>query len=210
MEDHFFRRGLGSLFRQALSGLAEQRSILVDPEDIVTSALAVVQRHAHEQPPSTSPEVLAYTALLIAMYRALAAAARSPHEALEWVRETQNATTDFLRRNVRAALDAADDALALMRDASKEKEETWFGAAFRFERVVDDANAYHLEVLACEFVRLAAAEGVPELGPLFCEWDVAWIDAIDPKRHRLAFVRPTTIAGGCDRCRFYFDRVIDS
>ena len=80
------------------------------------------------------------------------------------------------------------------------------GEAFGFEWPRDDATAYHVEIRSCAFVRFCAAEGMPEVGPLLCEFDASWIEAIDTPRHRLRFVRPTTIAWGDDRCRFYFDR----
>jgi hypothetical protein len=209
-EIDFFRRGFGSSFLQALISVPEHRPVAIDAARIEASARAIIGKHRHELPPSTSPDVLAYAATLIAAYDELVARGDDHQAALQRLAEAQRAGSRFVTERTRAGLDAAPDPFALIRDASKEREERFFGAAFSFERPRDDGDAYHLEILACEFVRLARAEGVPHLAPLFCEFDAAWIAAIDPAKHRLRFARPTTIAAGCDRCRFYFDRQRDA
>lgn len=64
----------------------------------------------------------------------------------------------------------------------------------------------HVDVHRCFYVRVLAGAGVPEPGEVFCDVDAAWIDAIDPARHRVAFRRPTTIARGGSTCPFHFNR----
>ncbi len=55
------------------------------------------------------------------------------------------------------------------------------------------------EVTACRLVQLVAHAGHPELAPLFCVGDGRYFGEIEPGTE---LVRPTTIAGGGERCRF--------
>jgi hypothetical protein len=105
-----------------------------------------------------------------------------------------------------AALDASDDAFATMVDFSKDREDNYFGVDFTFVRSADDGQRYHVDVHRCRYVEVLTREGSPELGPVFCEFDAAWISAIDRERHGIDFQRPTTIARGGSTCPFQFSR----
>jgi hypothetical protein len=83
--------------------------------------------------------------------------------------------------------------------------ESYFGPSFEFERPVDDDNGYVLDIVRCLFHELLVATGRSELQPLLCRFDLNWVDAIDPARHRLRFVRPVTFATG-KSCRMCFLR----
>jgi hypothetical protein len=49
------------------------------------------------------------------------------------------------------------------------------------------------------------AAGRPELQPILCRFDLNWVDAIQPPRHHLRFLRPGTFASGAT-CRTVFPR----
>lgn len=104
-------------------------------------------------------------------------------------------------------LDGVDDPFREMVALSKAREQHSFGAGFRFERERDDDRAYLLNVRGCFYHDFFAANGAPQLTPLFCDFDLGWIEAIDPARHGLRFERATTIGYGGAMCPFHFFRV---
>lgn len=105
----------------------------------------------------------------------------------------------------RAMLDASADPYATLVAASRERELHYFGPSFAFDRPIDDGFGYVLEIRRCLYHEVLAACGRTELQPLMCRADTGWIDAIDPARHRLRFVRPSTLVN--DRvCRMWFMR----
>ncbi|MGI5126829.1 L-2-amino-thiazoline-4-carboxylic acid hydrolase [Pseudonocardia sp. CA-107938] len=102
-------------------------------------------------------------------------------------------------------LDEAADPFAAMVAASKEREATYFGPSFTFERPIDDWNTYVLDVVRCLFHEGLLAAGRTQLQAVLCRFDLNWADAIDPERHHFRFVRPVTYASG-DNCRMCFLR----
>lgn len=149
---------------------------------------------------------LALTALVAGAYQvllrrvpraqALSLVAKALHEPIR----------PYVHDGTKAALDAADDPFAVITGMSKDREENYFGDDFSFTRV-EDPSRYLVDVRRCFYVRVLDVAGVPELGTVFCEFDAAWIDAIDPDRHGVDFRRPTTIARGGATCPFHFFRV---
>ncbi|MCP2164779.1 L-2-amino-thiazoline-4-carboxylic acid hydrolase [Goodfellowiella coeruleoviolacea] len=112
-----------------------------------------------------------------------------------------------VRQGTRAALDTAEDPFAVMVSVAKQREHGYFGGAFTFVRSADDDQRYHTDVHRCGYLAVLTAGGAAELGPVFCRFDAAWIDAIDPERHGFRFDRPTTLALGGRSCPFHFTRV---
>ncbi|MBL9021121.1 MAG: L-2-amino-thiazoline-4-carboxylic acid hydrolase [Myxococcales bacterium] len=104
-----------------------------------------------------------------------------------------------------AMLDAAPDPFAALVSASKDRETSFFGESFDFRRPVDDDHGYVLEIHRCLYHQVVLACGRPELMPLLCRADTSWIDAVDPTRHHLKFVRPSTFVTA-SKCRMWFMR----
>jgi hypothetical protein len=156
-------------------------------------------------PVEESPH-FAVTSAVVAGYRALLA--RMPREqALDVVGKAfHEPVRGYIHDGTREMLDAAPDPFTALVDVSKERERDYFGVDFTFVRSVDDEQRYHLDVHRCFYVDLLARNGVPELGPVFCEFDAAWIGAVDVERHGFRFDRPTTIARGGATCPFHFTR----
>jgi hypothetical protein len=69
----------------------------------------------------------------------------------------------------------------------------------------DEGDLFTSTVTRCGNVEVFNALGVPELGMLGCDHDLAGYPAI-ADRHDVEFRRPTTIAKGGDVCRFRFYR----
>lgn len=105
----------------------------------------------------------------------------------------------------RQMLDEAEDPFTTIVEASKQREQHYFGSSFQFEHPIDDDYGYVLEIKRCLYHETLRACDALELQPSLCRADVNWIDAIDPTLHRLRFVRPSTFATA-DRCRMWFMR----
>jgi hypothetical protein len=171
--------------------------------DILAEVDERLERVAGEESPH-----FALTAAVVAGYQALLA--RMPREqALDAVGKAfHEPVRGYIHDGTRAMLDAAPDPFTAMVDVSKERESDYFGVDFTFVRTADDERRYHVDVHRCYYVDLLARNGVPELGTVFCEFDAAWISAVDVERHGFRFDRPTTIARGGDTCPFHFTRTV--
>ncbi len=73
------------------------------------------------------------------------------------------------------------------------------GVEIEIHRSTSALGRIGANLLVCE------ACGRVELMPTLCRTDTAWIDAIEPARHRLRFVRPSTFATA-STCRMWFMR----
>lgn len=146
-----------------------------------------------------------FTALAVAAYEVLEPLC-GPTEAAAIVEDCLNSP---LREDVLAGtrdmLDHTDDPFAALVAASKQREQSYFGPSFQFERPIDDHDTYVLDVHRCLFHDVLVAAGRSELQPILCRFDLNWADAIEPARHHLRFVRPMTFAGGVT-CRMLFTR----
>jgi hypothetical protein len=111
----------------------------------------------------------------------------------------------FVHDGTRAALDSSPEPFATMVEFSKDREDNYFGSDFTFSRV-EDSSKYLVDVHRCFYWDVLRFFGAPELGTVFCEFDAAWISAIDRERHGIRFSRPTTIARGGLTCPFHFFR----
>ncbi|MDA2803248.1 L-2-amino-thiazoline-4-carboxylic acid hydrolase [Nocardiopsis suaedae] len=149
---------------------------------------------------------LRMVAALMAAYEALRSRL-GRDAALDLVRVCFNEPfADAIREGTRARLDDAEDAFSSIVEMSKAREEFAFGKGFVFDRAADDGGRYHVDVHRCFFHEVLSANGAPELTPVLCAFDAAWIEAIDPGGHGFRFERPTTIGTGGTHCPFHFDR----
>ncbi|MBO3738630.1 L-2-amino-thiazoline-4-carboxylic acid hydrolase [Actinoplanes flavus] len=146
-----------------------------------------------------------FTALAVAAYDVVEPAL-GPAEAAAIVEDCLNGPLrEDILAGTRGMLDHAGDPFGVLVAASKEREQSYFGPSFHFERPVDDHDTYVLDVRRCFFHDVLVATGRGELQPILCRFDLNWADAIDPSRHHLRFVRPVTFAGG-RTCRMLFTR----
>ncbi len=68
------------------------------------------------------------------------------------------------------------------------------------------ADSASFLVTRCAFHQYFVDHGEPDLTPLVCAWDRAWMDAIDRSSRPVRTERPSTISTGGDCCRFQFIR----
>ncbi|TWP51108.1 hypothetical protein FKR81_15875 [Lentzea tibetensis] len=168
--------------------------------DVAERAEEIIAAHGGDSPHLrlTATVIAGYQVLLRSVPRdeALRRVAAAFHEPIR----------PFVHDGTREMLDSADDPFTAMVDTSKDREDNYFGADFTFVRSADDGRSYLVDVHRCFYWDLLRANDVPELGPVFCEFDAAWIGAIDPDRHGFTFSRPTTLARGGATCPFHFYR----
>jgi hypothetical protein len=142
--------------------------------------------------------VAAYEVLLVDL---------SAAEALRIVDECLNAPLRaWVLEGTRQMLDASADPFAALVAVSKERETSYFGPSFHFERPVDDGFGYVLNIKRCLFHEALKVCGRIELQPVLCRFDLSWIEAIDPRRHHFSFARPSTFATA-GLCRMWFMRL---
>jgi len=113
----------------------------------------------------------------------------------------------FLSRTLgrldRDALDRMDEA---ERDGwAREKADAFPNAEIEWKEV--GRRRVVFEVTSCRLVELVAHAGHPELAGLFCAGDARYFGEVEPGTE---LVRPTTIAGGSDRCRFTIQAEVDA
>jgi hypothetical protein len=176
-------------------------------QDIRAQRTDIETQHASWVEDDTSRFHLRLVALVLASYRTLVTVL-PPNDTLALVRLALiEPGRPWVRRGTAAALDHAPDPLALMVEVSKEREASFYGSGFAFERERDDGQAYLLNVHRCFYHNFFTANGIPELTSIFCDWDTnTWAEAIDPTRHGFGFECPSTLALGGDMCRFQFRR----
>ncbi|MBN8949853.1 L-2-amino-thiazoline-4-carboxylic acid hydrolase [Rhizobium sp. 60-20] len=210
MEATNFRRGFRELFLRALDHALGCPADSADIQSATTvEAAAVIERYRVDWNENCDPYNLEFTAFLIGAYRTLQR--RMPPVSSRTIIEAAlDLGFAWLTDKSRAGLDAAQDPFVMLTDISREREQRFFGTNFAFDRPRDDNAAYHLDVTRCWYVEICIAEGERALAPVFCSFDKAWFKAVNPGRDGFVFRRPTTIANGDDRCRFYFERIANS
>jgi hypothetical protein len=112
----------------------------------------------------------------------------------------------YVAQATSSSLDAATDPFSAMVAISKERERAFFGESFVFDHPVDDDSQYVAEVRHCFYHDVLVANHAPQLTPILCAFDAAWIDVIDPPRHGFNFERPHTLGTGGASCPFTFTR----
>ncbi len=109
----------------------------------------------------------------------------------------------YLINGIKDTFDHSDAPFQTLVQASKEREKNYFGDSFEFERPVDTQYGYVVNIKKCLFHETLRALEKVELQPTLCRIDLAWINAIDPEKHCMQFVRPVTFSTG-NTCQMWF------
>jgi hypothetical protein len=149
---------------------------------------------------------LRFMSLLLASYRVLQSVLSKDDTLILLKKAAIEPSRQSILQGVRYALDYAPNPMTVLTDASKEREEEFFGRTFAFERIQDDNKAYLLHVNGCFYHKFSVENNAPELMQILCAWDWSWADAIQPEKDGFKFELPTTLGLGGDVCRFYFRR----
>jgi len=147
-----------------------------------------------------------FTLIAVASYEAFLEMGKSKEEAMVLTDKCLNMPTRaFVIEGTRKMLDSSSDPFKSIVKASKDREASFFGESFDFERLVDNEFGYILHVRKCLFHLVLKTLGRQELQPSLCRLDLGWINAIDPGKHHMTFVRPVTFATG-NICQMWFIR----
>ena len=74
--------------------------------------------------------------------------------------------------------------------------------AFGVRWIEDSAQRVRFDMTRCYYLDTLTTLGIPELTGLYCRGDEVMYGGLD----HLRFVRSGTLAQGCDRCDFCFER----
>ncbi len=72
---------------------------------------------------------------------------------------------------------------------------------FKQETLQTNEQGYHLDIHRCQFFEIFKDNGLPELGPVMCEYDLLYANALESW---VKFVRNETIAKGDKKCTFRY------
>lgn len=145
-----------------------------------------------------------FTLIAVSTYEALLELGYDEEEAMQLTDDCLNKPMgNYMAMGLRRFLDHADNPFQEIVQASKDREETYFGESFEFERPIDDKYGYVLHIKKCLFHEVLRTLDRKELQPILCKMDLSWINAIDPKNHNMQFVRPVTFATG-SICQMWF------
>lgn len=120
-----------------------------------------------------------------------------------WVRE--NAPAYSLAR-LGISRESPELAFSSARENFKRRGEERFGSHFRYEQEVSTEDESFVSITKCLYHDLGQFLGKPEVVPVFCAMDTIWAEHATRPPFNISFERPTTLAGGSDRCRFQFSR----
>ncbi|GJH40385.1 hypothetical protein RCZ04_09350 [Capnocytophaga sp. HP1101] len=145
-----------------------------------------------------------FAILVVALYNAFVKIGKEEKDAFQYVSLAINEPiASFMEQNTEAFLSASDNPFKEMVEISKAREVYYFGKSFVFERRIDDAYGYVLQIKRCLFHEVLKALEHTFLQRIICQVDCGWIKGIKPEQHNLQFVRPTTFATGND-CQMWF------
>lgn len=111
----------------------------------------------------------------------------------------------YLVSETKKSFDNAGNPFQTLIQASKDREENYFGNSFHFERPVDNEYGYVLHIKKCLFHETLKILDRKELQPILCQMDLGWINAIDLEKHLMQFARPVTFATA-NTCQMWFMR----
>lgn len=90
--------------------------------------------------------------------------------------------------------------------AHSKRMENSYGKTFEFSHPKDDDMTFYQNITKCFFNDFLRYMGAPELVPVFCKWDYAWMDIFKNGEFGFVVSRPTSLGFGDDKCRFQFIR----
>jgi hypothetical protein len=153
---------------------------------------------------------LAWVAIMQAFYECFLNKGYSIENSLTLTAEIifSNLKADSLSEYVKRSLNKSKDPFGYMVNSSKKQEKDFFGITFKFSRLKDDDNSYHLLVNECFYFNYFTKNKVPELMQIACKWDlISWAPGIIPEKHGFTFNRPATLGLDNKKCEFNLDKI---
>ncbi len=150
---------------------------------------------------------LRLAALVLASYHALTTAPLEPQETFELIDDIfTGIRRTTLRLYTLALLTFSRDAYTAITRAGKRRALEQYGREWDF-RIEETERCFPMTATKCFYADFFRAVAMPQLTQVFCHWDQNWIKPIDPTKHKIRFMRPTTIGYGGKECPFIFERI---
>jgi len=145
-----------------------------------------------------------FTLIAVAAYDTFLELGISKEEAILLTDECINKPSrSYIIEGTRKMLDYSSNPYQSLVEASKEREQYFFGESFEFDRQIDNEYGYVLHVKKCLFHLVLKELKRQELQHSLCRMDLGWINGINPEKHNLQFVRPITFSTG-NTCQMWF------
>lgn len=149
---------------------------------------------------------ISFAVLIVSVFEAFLASGFPKEKAIEMTDNCVNLPVrETIRLGTKMMLDHSEKPFEAIVEASKIREQEYFGESFDFERVIDSPFGYVLEVKKCLFHLVFNALGKSELLFIACKMDLGWINGIDEEKHFVKFSRPTTYASS-STCQMWWIR----
>lgn len=147
------------------------------------------------------------TSYILAAYRVLMAYSLSRDEILNVLTRSFSSYGAFwMKWGMRLGLKFSRNPMAMISTFAERRGISAYGKSFEIQSEGDQRQFYSSNVTKCGYHEFFKKNGVPELTPVMCSWDLIWAAQIEPRKHGITFDRPSTIAAGGDMCRFRFRR----
>jgi len=178
--------------------------------DIANETEKLIAQNAHFAVDPAAENLVAYTAFILACYRALIAAGVSRHRSREMLGKTMEQSW---KSRIQTHVSNRFGILPAQRKGVfetvaanfKTVGEKMYGAAFLYEQEIQDSAHSFVNIHTCFFNDFLNENNAPELNRLFCNLDNLWAEHLE-QHHGIYFRRPETLERGGDTCRFQFFR----
>jgi len=199
----------------------EVRQTVRDLVNLLGSAASVSLRDAQERALRIANSVafmavddpsrghLTYSSSILSVYRELRVKLVSTRSALQILGDAlfEGAVNDapayaYKRLELPASEDAVSPDWIAHQFATRGR--ALYGRSFRYIREHELDGRHTVRVEKCFFYEFFRGSNAPEVTPLLCRLDYAWIEALRRKQPNIQFDRPSTLASDGVACRFQF------
>ena len=114
--------------------------------------------------------------------------------------------SSVIRNSTRALLFFSKDPMTTLVNYTKNRIPPIYGDVFEFSNEGSADHQFTMRISSCFYHDFFRRNNAKELTPLFCTWDMNWIEPISAEKHGVIFRRNATLANGDDSCPFTFIR----
>ena len=200
---------LATLWKESkVQGIA---NVKVHEPAILTQCDSLMEENAIEKSSRSAQQHLEIACLMLAAYRVLRSKA-SDQELLLKVLGTALCTPNswIIRNSTRTMLFFSRDPMTTLVNYTKTRIPPIYGDVFEFSNEGSEEEHFTMRISTCFYHEFFIRNDAKQLTPLFCAWDMNWIEPISAKKHGVEFRRETTLADGGDSCPFTFVRTRES
>ncbi|RHX88713.1 L-2-amino-thiazoline-4-carboxylic acid hydrolase [Leptospira stimsonii] len=154
---------------------------------------------------------VSWCSIILSIYKACLGKGMKNADAIRLTEEIifSNMNAEGISKFIETALDKSKDPFNFIVTASKQQETNFFGNTFRFSRIKDGFDSYHVHVNECMYNEFFKENAYPELMTIACKWDmISWSRGIKQEKHKIFFERPVTLGLNGEDCKFKFERIL--